>query len=358
MRGFFTPTLPYIKQHFTTYLVLPLRQFYAMITPMASIVKRANSWRALVTKQNVRKSASFTTKAEAIAWATQVEAEILTGKRGATKAVTFGKLLQKYSDEVSPTHKGSRWEQIRITKLQTDELCGVKLADITPAHFSNWRDRRLKEVSAGSVRREWTLMLSAVNIAVREWGWLKINPMKEVKRPPAPPARDRLFTPREIELLTYHLSCGPTFDMKLVKSRVGAAMLFALETGMRAGDIAGLTWDRVTEKVAEISVGKTAAARRRVPLTVEARRILAQLPKDRPTCFDVDVSQIDSNFRKAKTECSIENLHFHDSRANAITKLAKQLDILDLARAVGIKDLSILMVYYRDSAETIADRIG
>ena len=324
---------------------------------MASIVKRANSWRALVTKQNVRKSASFTTKAEAIAWATQIEAEILTGKRGATKAVTFGKLLQKYSEEVSPKHKGFRWEQIRIAKLQHDKLAGVKLSDITPFDFADWRERRLKEVEAGSVRREWTLMLSAINTAITDWGWLKTNPLAEIKRPPAPPPRDRLFTPREIELLTYHLSCGPDSDMKLIKSRVGAAMLFALETGMRAGDIAGLTWNRVTDKVAEVLVGKTAAARRRVPLTHEALRILNQLPKGKDTCFDVDVSQIDSHFRAAKKDCAIENLHFHDSRANAITKLSKFLDILDLARCVGIKDLKILMVYNRDSAETIADRL-
>ncbi|WP_321905206.1 GIY-YIG nuclease family protein [Paraburkholderia tropica] len=46
---------------------------------MAAIQKRKNSWRAQVERMGIRKSMSFPTKAEALRWATCIEAELLAG---------------------------------------------------------------------------------------------------------------------------------------------------------------------------------------------------------------------------------------------------------------------------------------
>ena len=53
----------------------------------------------------------------------------------------------------------------------------------------------------------------------------------------------------------------------------------------------------------------------------------------------------------------IEDLHFHDSRHTAITRLAGKLDVLALARMVGHKDLRMLQIYYNESAEDMAKRL-
>ena len=50
-------------------------------------------------------------------------------------------------------------------------------------------------------------------------------------------------------------------------------------------------------------------------------------------------------------------MHFHDSRHEAITRLAKKLNVLDLARMTGIRDLKILNVYYNETAESMAARL-
>ncbi|MCY0387425.1 hypothetical protein OVY01_09280 [Robbsia sp. Bb-Pol-6] len=47
---------------------------------MATIRKRNNIWRAEICRLRVRLSGSFHTKAQAVAWATQKEAEIIAGK--------------------------------------------------------------------------------------------------------------------------------------------------------------------------------------------------------------------------------------------------------------------------------------
>lgn len=334
---------------------------------MASIRKHDTGWRVEIYKtvngKAYRRSAVFTTKAEATSWAALTEANILSGKVAIDNKKTVRDLLMRYQLEVSPTKRGFKWEQLRTDLMMRNDISTVTLDALNESHIARWRDERLKVVSESSVRREWNLLSNVFTVAVNEWKWVPKHPMKSVKRPLSAPARDRLFSQKEIDTLAYILGYEKDSKLTTVTSRVGAALLFALETAMRAGDIAGLTWDCVTDKVAEVRVGKTDAARRRVPLSIEARRLLEQLPRTGNSCFDLSTVQIDAHFRKAKAKAkgampSITELHFHDSRANAITNLAKKLEILDLARCVGIKDLKILMVYYRDSAETIADRIG
>lgn len=147
-----------------------------------------------------------------------------------------------------------------------------------------------------------------------------------------------------------------------ISAKIGAAMLFAIETAMRAGEIAGLTWDRVdidkrTARLVETKNG----SKRTVPLSMEAIRIINQLrdvtKSDCGNIFDLTTDQIDVNFRKAKSRAMIDDLHFHDTRATAITRLSKKLDILSLARVSGHRDLKMLMIYYRESAEDMAKKL-
>lgn len=324
---------------------------------MATFVKRGGTWEAQVCRRGVRKSASFRTKTEASAWAVKTEAEILAGIRGEIPDKPFSALLERYRDEISVTKRGERWERMRIGLLLRDELAKVKLEDLSSTHFANWRDRRLKEVSEASVIREWNLLSHAVSVAVREWRWLPENPFKHVRRPRAPQPRDRRISESEIARLLLALGFDRNTSPQTKTARVGAAFLFAIETAMRAGEIAGMTWDRVNGSVVYLPLTKNGTARS-VALSPEARRILDQLPRDGDSVFGVTSVQIDALFRKAKSRALIENLHFHDTRHEAITRLAKKLDVLDLARMVGIRDLRILMVYYNARAEEIAERLA
>ena len=326
---------------------------------MASITKRGGGWFAQVRRQGISRSASFTTKAEAVAWAAKLEAEILAGQRGEVPDKTFGDLLGRYRDEVSATKRGERWERLRIGLMQRDAISAVHLRDLDAKHVAEWRDRRLGQVSAASVRREWNLLSAACNIAVREWRWLRDNPFREVRRPAPTAARDRIASDNEIERLLFALGYDYDATPETIMARVGAAVLFAVETAMRAGEIAGLTWGNVFEdrRFAKVGSGKTAAARRDVPLSPEALRILKQLPRDGDPVFGLTTAQIDVLFRKAKARALIDDLHFHDLRHTAITRLAKRLDVLALARMVGHRDLRMLAIYFNPSAEDLAGRL-
>jgi integrase len=60
---------------------------------------------------------------------------------------------------------------------------------------------------------------------------------------------------------------------------------------------------------------------------------------------------------KACRQGEIENLRFHDSRHEGLTRLARKLDVLDLARMVGHRDPRSLMIYYNPTATEIAERL-
>lgn len=326
---------------------------------MGSLEKRGLAWRAYVAKKGIRKTATFDSKLEALKWIENEEKRIVSGK-SIIAGKTFGDLLDKYAEEVSSTKRGKRWEEIRIELVKRHKIASIPLESFGSTDVSQWRNDRLKEVSSATVRREWNLLSHACSIAVKEWKWLEENPFSTVKKPASPDSRDRLLAQSEIDSLLHALGYDPETEPATLSARVGAMMLFALETGMRLGEICAIRAGDVNLEKRFLRVtgiahgaGKTRAARRDVPLSTEAVRILSQVGLE----FGLKPSQVDALFRKAKKKALVEDLHFHDTRHHAITNLARKLNVLELARMVGHQDLRQLNIYYNETAEELARRL-
>lgn len=307
---------------------------------MPTFTKRKTGWKAEVARKGIRRSQTFPTKAAAIAWAGRIEAEIIGGERGDIPNLPFADILTRYARDVSPTKKGARWETIRIDLLKRDPLALVRLRSLSSTDVAAWRDRRLQAVSASSVRREWNLLSHTCNIAVNEWRWLKSNPFKGVRRPQEAQHRTRLATDAEMARLA-EVATTPA------RRRVLDAFLFAVETGMRAGEICAL--NQVSGRVATLPDTKN-GTQRQVPLSNKALALLGD-------GFAVKPSSIDALWRDMCRLAGISNLHFHDSRRMAITRLSKIFNPLQLAKIVGHKDLKMLLVYYNESAEELAKKL-
>jgi integrase len=110
----------------------------------------------------------------------------------------------------------------------------------------------------------------------------------------------------------------------------------------------------VNGRVAHLPKTKNGYARN-VPLSSRAIEILAQLPDGESTLFNVAGASLDALFRKAKARAIIEDLHFHDTRREALSRLAKKVDVLTLAKISGHRDLRILSnVYYQTDMGEVA----
>lgn len=331
---------------------------------MASIKKRGNAYRVWICVNGKRLSGTFDTKAQAEFWAADKKREILAAARGEIPDKTFGQLLEKYRDEISPQKRSGKKEAIRINWfLREEPVCEVRLRDLRANHFAEMRDRRLAEVTGETIRRDFTLLSAALNTAVKEWGWLKENPLSNVRRPPAGRERDRRPSQEEIERLLHVMGYRRDYPCITVAQRVAAAFLFAIETAMRAGEICSLDDLQVNlqRRVARLEETKNGDARD-VPLSLEAIHILKQLMPWTPgkPIFGLSTGSLDAMYRKYRDRAAIEDLHFHDTRHEAITRLVrvKKLEVLPLARMTGHRNINELMTYYNETAEEIAERLG
>lgn len=319
---------------------------------MASFVRVGEKWRAFIFKRGVRDTGTFESKAEAQKWATQRESEINAGRR-VVGAHTMRDALEKYRDNETPKKRGKKWETTRLNRfIKKLEFIDRPITGVGSDDLARWRDARLKEVKAGSVLREMNVLSAVFETARREWKWVVANPLGDVKRPPAPPHRERLISDAERDAIVAKLgNNGKQRD-------VATGFLLSLETAMRAGEVFGLEWDRVnlTGRYVTLTMTKNGTSRH-VPLSNRAVELLESMPSREGRVFTVTASSADALFRKARKRAGITGMVYHDSRHVACTRLAKRLNVLELARMIGHKNLKSLQIYFNETATEIAKKL-
>lgn len=307
---------------------------------MAHIAKVGLKWRAEVCVDRKRQAKTFPTKREAVAWANVQEQDGILSRH------TLAEALEKYK-AIAQGHKGYQSELSRIRSLTASCLAKVPLDMITAAKIASWRDERLAQVAPVSVRREMIILSALLAVAVQEWGWLRSNPMATVKKPPTSVARRRGIAGAEIDQIVGNLApmrAGP---------QVAQMFRLSLETAMRLGELVALRWPDVSDKTVRLRETKNGDVRI-VSLSPAARAIIAERRNiDPETVFTLSAHVASKAFQRA----SVNGVHFHDARGEAITRLSKKLDVLQLAKMIGHRDPKSLMHYYAESAEDIADRL-
>jgi integrase len=323
---------------------------------MSSLQKTATGWRAQVYKRGVRDSQMFRTKEAARAWAAARETELLAEAGiGAPPKKTLADALRRYAKEVAPLHKGSRWELIRLAAMERTIPCANRLlADIRQPDLAAWRDSRLAVVTPSSVSREWSLLTQVLTIAISEWKWIKESPLQGVRRPVVDDERDRRISPLEVRAICRALGWMSRRPV-LKKQFVALAFLVSLRTAMRSGEILGLRGQDIDlqRRVARLYDTKNGDDRD-VPLSKAAARLLG-LVSGLPVPFQMSDAVRDTLFRRAVMECGIEDLRFHDARAEALTRLSLKLNVFQLARLSGHRDTRVLFTrYYREDMSEVA----
>jgi len=326
---------------------------------MASVVKHKSGYRAQVCVKGRRDSSTFRTKREAEAWAFQREEE-LRKPLPVSESKTLRDALERYRDEITVGKRGERWELVRITAFLADKNfpADKRMCELEPEDFGRWRDARLKEVSAGSVLRDFSTLSPIIEQARKEWKWISFNPLKDVKKPREPDHREVTISPmqavRLLRVMGYRR--GPC---KSVTQAVCVAFLFALRTGMRAGEICALRWFDVGDgfvKVTgeDIGAGKTKAARREVPIVYQADTLIKLMRGwDDVLVFGLKSQTLDSLFRRYREKAGMVDVKFHDTRHTAATRISKKVDVLTLCKIFGWKNTKQALTYYNPKVSDI-----
>jgi hypothetical protein len=315
---------------------------------MAHIAPHGDGWRAQVAKAEVRRSKVFKTKAEARLWAARLELEIDSGQ--AESGHTFEQAIKRYMREVTPRKEGQRWEMLRLQGLLQCPELNMRLHKLDQQHIAAWRDRRLGEVKASTLLREFNLLRHVLRVARDEWRWITHEPVRGVRMPADEPPRTAAWGWRQIRLvLRARAYVGPK------TAEVIDAFHISLRTGMRLAEILRAPQGLDAQRQVVILL-KSKTTREGKPVVVPVGRRATKLLQRPP--FTVGANEASTLFRRLTKSLGINGLTFHDARASAITLLSRKLDVMDLARVSRHKDLSLLLnTYYRPRIEDIAAKM-
>lgn len=330
---------------------------------MASVTKTLKGYRAHVYVKGERDSESFRTKREAEAWAARRETEMRDGQAKAPgERVTFGEALQTYARDVSPTKRGRKWEQLRLEMFARDPQLPTSkpIGELDAIHIAAWRDARSKVVSAGTIIRELGLLSAVMEYARRELRLIPANPVRDVRKPRAPDHREVTISWRQIRAMCRAMGYRSNGRIVEVRQAVAVCFLVALRTGMRAGELTGLTWDRVYAGYCRTphKTGRTAESLRDVPLSRRAQCLIERMRGfDEMLVFGVSAPTLDAIFRKYRARAGLSGFTWHDARHTAATLISKRVDVLTLCKIFGWKSTTQALTYFNPRASDIAARM-
>ncbi len=328
---------------------------------MATFRNRRGKWQARIARKGQPAiSKSFTTRQDAERWARQIETQIDQGRfvnHVEAERTTFGEIVGRYMQEVTPTMRGAKEDLIRLGAMQRNTICKLSMAALTTARIAEYRDQRLKQVSAGTVIRELAYISSIINHARREWDINIENPVRLVRKPLSPQSRSRTLSEAEKVRILDALTPRPT---RRVSSWMKPLVEFALESAMRRGEMLALKWINVdlVNRTAYLPVTKNGEDRT-VPLSSKAIEILSGLPRDiKGSVFPIEAQTVAASFMKATKRADVVDFHFHDLRHTAITNLSQKLpNLIELAAVSGHKSLTMLKRYYHPRAIELAKKL-
>lgn len=331
---------------------------------MASFIARKGPGGHRVWQTHIRRRGypaqvrTFDKKAEAQAWAAEVESELARGvfvSRAEAEGTTLTEALDRYEREVTPHKKSAHDERYKLKAWRTSNLSRRSLASIQGKDLAAWRDAEIRRgSSASTARRKLALFSHLFEIARKEWGMESlINPVENIRLPPpGQPRTRRLVDDEEARLLA---------TAKIYGGEIGPIITLAIETAMRRGEISAMQWENLDRKSRVLLLPETKnGTPRRVPLSSRALAALDGLPRRIDgKVWDMKPDSISQAFDRVCLSAGVEGLTFHDLRHEATSRLfEKGLNPMEVAAITGHKTLQMLKRYTHLRAEDLVGRLG
>jgi integrase len=254
--------------------------------------------------------------------------------------------------EYAKSHKRS-WLRDEQMLRQLNEFFGpVMLTDITPMRVEEYQQNRVREVCPATVNRELALLKHMLNLAER-WGLRQgQNPVRLVKFL----AEDNLqFQTLNEQAEQAMLACCPPYLQDMI--------VFALNTGLRSGDIFNLQWKEVDLEQRRLNV--LAQKTRRIvsiPLNNAAYSVLEAWHGMRkgPYVFYNQMTgdrfrDLKAGFKLACKGAGLEGITWHTLRHTFASRLIRNgADIVTVKELLGHSTVVVTMRYAHTNDETKA----
>ena len=311
--------------------------------------KNINKWQAIIRRKGIKQQSKvFKIKSQAIQWARSVECEIDKGNTvdfSLSKKITLNQIIEK----IQPID--SR-ERSRL-KILMEYFNGSTVNLINPSRIALFVDLRLAQgLSSATVVKDINTLSKLLKVAQRDWNvYLPNDPFKHIGKLKQSPSRVRRLSKNE-EFILINRS----------QSNLRNIVIFAIETGMRLGEILSLKWSDINNNLAVLEKTKNGDIRY-VPMTKKANQILMKIQKnkndDRVFYFWKTVSGFESSWQKFKKREGLVDLRFHDLRHEAISRMfEKGMSHMEVSVISGHKSLLVLRKYTHLNIEYLRDKLA
>ncbi len=348
---------------------------------MATITKRgAGQYQVKVRRQGYpAQSETFGTKAAAEKWAREIENQLDKGividMREAGRT-TLKSALERYRTEITSQKQSNQPEKSRINTWLESPLAGRTLLSIRGSDLADYRDARSlgitiaelhqareddleldqikpsrRKVGGNSIRLELAVISHLYTICRTEWKMEGLpNPVLDIRKPKLPGARKRRLQEGEEKLLLDNAT-----------PPLRQAIILAIETAMRRGELCSLDRKQVHKgkKIAHLDKTKN-GDERDVPLSPRAMEVIDSLPAQiGGSLLGITPDWLSHAFEDLTGALKIKDLHFHDLRREAISRLfEKGLGIEEVRTISGHKTLQMLTVYSKLRGEDLVKKLA
>jgi integrase len=218
-----------------------------------SIIRRGKTWSVRYdepgeTGRRQRRKGGFATRREAQAFLNDVMARLGDGSYTAPSRLTVAAYLDEWQRATASTVRPSTVEKRRamvgsrivpgIGQTRLQALSGARLNAF-------YAELAADGLSAGTIRNYHTLLSRACRDAVR-WGYLPRNPVELADPPRMPRSRATAWTANELSRFLAHVRDADPRRFPLWR--------LAGTTGMRRGELLGLTWRALDLERSRLSV--------------------------------------------------------------------------------------------------------
>lgn len=346
----------------------------ATITKIVSTSdKKAVTYKAMIRRKGWPTTCqTFRTKRDAEDWARSVEDEMVRGvyiNRAQAERLTIASALDRYLKEVSTTKRATTHSrEINNVKPLIAALGKYSLAALTPDIVAKYRDKRLADgKSANTVRIELAILSHLYTVALREWRiGLVANPVSLIRKPSPGAGRDRRLSADEESRIIAAASqhSNPIF---------GWIVRLGLLTGMRTRELVTLTRSQIDirRRIVKLTETKNGSVRT-VPLSIEATEVFRAALDNPVRPIDTDLvffgepgkdgTRRPYIFQKLwgtmLKDLGIANLHFHDLRHEAVSRLVEAgLEDSKVAAISGHKSMQMLKRYTHLRGEDLVQEL-
>jgi len=327
----------------------------------------SGNYRAQVRLKGLRpKSKTFTLKRDAIAWATQIEAQskslIIDGFQPVPNGYTLENLITSHLTDTKPEGRSKRATLAMLSR----KLGHHDLKDVNALTLRDFVTDRRKDGAGGVTIAADLSMLGTLYKYGRHALYLDINPdIPKTARADLNARgintrgveRDRLATNAEMQMLYDDWAANKLLQLPMVD-----ICKFALATSMRQDEICSLRVSDINEANKTALIRDRKDPRKKIgnhqlaPLLPDAWAIVEKHLKTKKEglLFGADSRSVSASFTRTCAKLNIIDLHFHDLRHTAITNLFKLgFAIQEVALFSGHKDWKMLARYTHVSATDI-----